>query len=832
MEIEQRDRKKNVILRQDSRGGLAVLVSLVLFFVCVISASFAVRTQGVLGPWVSGKIAEEASKRDLSIYVHALSPAGLTGLRLHGVHGEGVIRGRRFSFEAQDVDVYPSLVGLVRGRGVPAEILVHKGYMHVGGKEEGIREDEHGGQLVSSSDRTSLAQDLEIACVECFVEFEEAPLSTGLPLSVPGVQLDHFALTLRAWELDTLDGLVRVGSGQPFRMSLSEKGEGGDERGDHRRMLRVDTLRVDGEAIDTRDFGLLPPQGGSAHFRSAALDWDELLARRLDLSLQDLVIEAGDNFPLVVRMRELALMLDGDDFQISTPKGTLWALDGRRSLGELEAVNLEITEARTLLKGKVVFLDRDGGRADVAMQWDRTRQLVRFELWFADFDGAVFVRSLPEDLPLKRLRLGGAITGEVGLDDGIIHLSSGLELRDLTLNLPFLATEALIFEKMGLAGKTLIHLPSRSVSVTEGKVRFGSASPVTFDALAVNTEPGWSFSGMMKGERIEAARLLESLPQAMTGALREAQLEGAFDLALKTSGMTAYPDSLVLDVSFGGDVNVTRDGQYIDVRALGSGAVPAFDSDSHRARRINAAQWVSYDALPPHIPHALLSAEDAAFFKHSGLDWVGLRMAMIHNLREGNFERGGSTISQQLAKNLFLTPNRTLSRKLQEAFLTWRIEAELDKERILELYLNVVEWGPEIHGINRAAYYYFGVHPAELEPVEMVLLAAILPSPVRFGDAIKLGYLPSSRQGKMERTLVNMRFLEQLSWNEYYRAQGALARRQIGRIELRPCADDDTAPAEAPACADVITSDDEDMRFEAWEVVDIPVDTGWIPIHP
>jgi hypothetical protein len=133
--------------------------------------------------------------------------------------------------------------------------------------------------------------------------------------------------------------------------------------------------------------------------------------------------------------------------------------------------------------------------------------------------------------------------------------------------------------------------------------------------------------------------------------------------------------------------------------------------------------------MPRHLPSAFLTSEDSKFFHHHGFDIDMIRHALAQDLQNHSFDRGASTITQQLAKNLFLSHQRTVARKLEEAILTWRLQRLLSKERILELYLNVIELGPEIHGVKQAARRYFGKDVTALLPLESVHLAALAPNP-------------------------------------------------------------------------------------------------------
>ncbi len=143
-------------------------------------------------------------------------------------------------------------------------------------------------------------------------------------------------------------------------------------------------------------------------------------------------------------------------------------------------------------------------------------------------------------------------------------------------------------------------------------------------------------------------------------------------------------------------------------------------------------RWVPLSAVSPHVVHAVVVAEDGSFFSHEGFDWYEIGESLKKNLREFRFARGGSTITQQLVKNLYLSASKNPLRKLNEWILTWHMERTLSKQRILEVYLNVIEWGDGMYGIESAAQAYFGKSAAGLTREEAARLAAIIPSPKRY----------------------------------------------------------------------------------------------------
>jgi monofunctional biosynthetic peptidoglycan transglycosylase len=143
-------------------------------------------------------------------------------------------------------------------------------------------------------------------------------------------------------------------------------------------------------------------------------------------------------------------------------------------------------------------------------------------------------------------------------------------------------------------------------------------------------------------------------------------------------------------------------------------------------------EWLPYARISGHLKRAVVTAEDARFLDHEGFDWQAIQQAMAKNEQRGKVVAGASTISQQLAKNLFLSGERSWPRKAEEAAITWMMEHVMSKRRILELYLNVAEWGEGVFGAEAAARYHFGVSAAALGPEQAAWLAAILPSPRRY----------------------------------------------------------------------------------------------------
>jgi monofunctional biosynthetic peptidoglycan transglycosylase len=166
-----------------------------------------------------------------------------------------------------------------------------------------------------------------------------------------------------------------------------------------------------------------------------------------------------------------------------------------------------------------------------------------------------------------------------------------------------------------------------------------------------------------------------------------------------------------------------------------------FNPVTKRARieitKARPASWVGLGSVQPVAVAAIMLSEDWAFYQHNGFDFDQLWDAFTTNLKKGKFARGGSTITQQMVKNVFLTGEKTIWRKIQEAVLAIRVERHLSKKRILEIYLNVVEFGPGLYGIGPASAHYFHKTPSELNAKEGAFLAMLLPSPKKYSVSFR-----------------------------------------------------------------------------------------------
>ncbi len=258
----------------------------------------------------------------------------------------------------------------------------------------------------------------------------------------------------------------------------------------------------------------------------------------------------------------------------------------------------------------------------------------------------------------------------------------------------------------------------------------------------------------LKGEAI-----VNSMPPELLGRLNGLILSGDLSLFAELTLDWDFPDS--------SDINLEIDASQlrVDYSPIPFGQIRNYtgascfmrDSWGNSSRigldTLTNSDFVFFDSLPFYFEPLLRCAEDATFRRHSGFSEYHIRNSIRANMAQGRFVRGGSTISMQLAKNLFLGREKTLARKLQEVFLTWRLERWLSKDRILEIYANIVELGPGVFGFNAAAMYYFNESVVDISVKEMAFLVSILPGPKLYHGYAQREIFPPHWNSYVERLI-------------------------------------------------------------------------------
>jgi hypothetical protein len=188
----------------------------------------------------------------------------------------------------------------------------------------------------------------------------------------------------------------------------------------------------------------------------------------------------------------------------------------------------------------------------------------------------------------------------------------------------------------------------------------------------------------------------------------------------------------------------------------------------------SSPDFIALQDVPPLFVRTLLLAEDAGFYGHRGIDLRELPSALVTNWSREGAARGASTITQQLAKNLFLSRDKEVGRKLQELAITFLLESALGKDRILEIYLNIIEWGPELRGLRPAAHHYFGCEPQALTPAQMAFLVAIIPGPIKYQRSFARGTPGPGLRLLIDNLLGKLRSVDAIGEEEYQRALSEL----------------------------------------------------------
>ncbi len=362
----------------------------------------------------------------------------------------------------------------------------------------------------------------------------------------------------------------------------------------------------------------------------------------------------------------------------------------------------------------------------------------------------VAVSARVADLQFGRAHeaLGGSVTGAYRLEVDLVRRKGFLEgqgaMTGLTVEHPAIADGPVGPFDMLVRGRIdaeLLDPKTRAVAVQVSGGRF-EVGGVGFDfEAAVDTTPGaWTVDAALDTGKVDGAELAEAIPRGLLPNLQPIEARGRFGMKAKLSIDSRRFKETVLDV----DLDVRRlkvlsINERIDFEALRDVFETRFEMPPEegeeqgeilvRETGPNSERWVYAEEIPPLLPMTVTTQEDGGFYKHGGVSLFHLRGSLIRNLERGRFARGGSTITMQLARNLFLNRRKTLARKLEEVILTWLLEREFEKEELMTLYLNIVEFGPDIFGIGEAAQHYFQKPPLALKPAEIAWLVRLLPNP-------------------------------------------------------------------------------------------------------
>jgi hypothetical protein len=317
---------------------------------------------------------------------------------------------------------------------------------------------------------------------------------------------------------------------------------------------------------------------------------------------------------------------------------------------------------------------------------------------------------------------------------GGLDFGGAFHLRNLSLAHPMLAP--VMVRRVGFDASTRgrFDLGAKTLHLEEAAIDFRNLhASLTAEVENVGRHP--RFSATLQVKPLSCQDALESLPKELVPILDGFKLAGTFStdlhLALDLSNLDA-------PIDLGGKVGIEgcralAAPKWVSAGRLHESFFQTVELEPGKWRTFfvgaDNPDYIPYAEISPHLVNAIMTTEDSGFFRHRGFIPSEFRSALQQNLQRGYFRLGASSITMQMVKNVLLSREKTLSRKLQEMFLTWYLEHQLSKERILEIYFNVIEFGPGIFGIGPAVHHYFGKSPKELTPREVAWFSSILPNP-------------------------------------------------------------------------------------------------------
>lgn len=367
---------------------------------------------------------------------------------------------------------------------------------------------------------------------------------------------------------------------------------------------------------------------------------------------------------------------------------------------------------------------------------------------------AAFLPLLPSSIPFSspgHSHVSGHLVLTSASTDAI-HAEGTLAVEELALEHRRIAAEPVRHIAFSLHGAADITPSADRIAVSSLALTMGAAR-ATLEGTIEWPEDHYLIDGRAALPRTSCEDAVHAIPRDLLGEMASFHLVGELgaSLAVHIDSRDLPHTTLQIQVANGCDfaswpamADVTRFAHEFDHHV----EEPDGTTFSMTTGPGSDA-WTPISEVSPFFVHAVLGHEDASFFTHAGFAPWAIREALIRDLTAGRYVAGGSTITMQLVKNVFLHREKTLARKIQEVLLTWWLETRMEKERILELYLNVIEYGPGVYGIRHAAEHYFGRSPADLSPAESAYLALILPNPPLFHEQYEAGEIPRAFRNRI-----------------------------------------------------------------------------------
>jgi hypothetical protein len=602
--------------------------------------------------------------------------------------------------------------------------------------------------------------------------FRMAPLFAGrLEVSEVVVERPQIVV-LRAPGEDNLSGLVEA-------LRARRAGEGGGAAGARR--VRVERVKIVGGAVAAWDAALGEGRVGAIDGEVALDGGGEIRLTNLSLTPHaGRAAGAAEAEKIVVRLALREGKLDGvPTVEITAASATpvrgmvlsgIFGTIGPDAAGSTRArvdVRGSYGGATTELWNMTGWVDPKARRGDVKVRAARFR-LSQLESVLDRADAVVRV------LNAREAEVDGKL--DLRVDGDVVRFSGSGHLAGLTLAHPGLAPVPVSRLGFDATMEGTFDVPKRRLEVTDLQLHRAS---VHATATMLIDRKERVYAATLKVKPVPCQAVLAAIPPELVPHLQGFKLQGTFstDLGVKVSWVTpevaaahekdkekgreildaaaqaaqrqaqrmaqaaiAIGADLVPMVDLGGRVGiegckVVEAPPAVDAARFAGPFEQTVQLEPGKWRTFIAGpdnpDWVPYAEISPHLINSIMTTEDNNFFRHRGFIAAEFRSALQQNLLRGYFRLGASSITMQMVKNVLLSREKTLSRKLQELFLTWYVEKHLGKERILEIYFNVIEFGPGIYGIGPAAKHYFGTTAKELKPEQAAFFSSILPSPKR-----------------------------------------------------------------------------------------------------
>ena len=760
--------------------------------VIVLSLSYGLRSSYYLAARLTPKLAELGDAVGGEFRFQTIRAMGFTGIVLGGVEFVPNLD-QAHPISMNSVTIYPALLGMFVGdlnaslveiQGVDAKIDLKSDSADRTWIDQLVQSARNGNVAIGSNLAVSGAskQLPEIACFDCHIEAVYEDYSVDIHavkqrLTITSrdpatIELDYYPIDVCLNHTSPIDAFAfnapfDLGGNAPSKLGKSANGD--DSAPSGKTITKNDDtpteLGKSANGNDSAPSGKAVAQGGNApastcfQMRMSGISYaDSLYIPALSISNYDTngvtIRELGlVGAKLAQNDERVILIVDDGKISATIAEDSTFGRFSGDYLFDFSNIEILYAKVANRIGFGIELRAPSKASAKIFGGYDIKQESLGITFEANDFDLAPLFRraSFSDAFRIDSLPVSGKVAltaydkGKLGKFDFDAKVTSGAITSKVLARDPLTAID---FELRG----QLWYNPDRTFSLNDAHARLGKI-PVDFSISHVRpVESDQNIFRLHVESAANAEDFIPSLPAGFAPLLSGYKLTGPYTAQLDLAFDENRPDDLALNV----DIDLDR----VKTEAFDPRSDFSMLKNKSFLVRINAAtvpieigpkdpNWVGFYDLPRNTAYAFVASEDGKFFSHNGFDIRAIRAGLIANIKAKKFVRGGSTISQQVVKNVFLNHDKTASRKFQEAFLTWQMEQNLTKLMIFELYLNLAHFARDTYGIRAAAQYYFKKNVANLTLRESLFLASILPNPIIFGGQFLEGKLSSSRLNKM-----------------------------------------------------------------------------------